>query len=449
MSDITIKGSLIDNFLTSGHYFSEDENLEKYRFSLLNTNLAVASFFSCLSYIFSTLGFTPFDPTYEKILLFCTVFFILCIYPLRMDKGIYSIVAGITLINSLVLFYSALVTTFVEDEFRLIWFFLVVFASFVLMGKKFGITLTLSVIISIGVINQFHDLGFSQAAQNTFVISFLIFAAFAYNFLNKIENDAAEFRKLNKKLEVKVEKEVKQREEQEQILLQQYRMANIGGRLDAIAHQWRQPLMNINAILLNMDNALVQDEQGSDKYVIGKIEEVASLTQHMSQTIEDFRGLFKIETQKSRFTMQTAIKEILGLMKNSLKDIEIELIVHESDEVLGHKNELMQIVIILLSNATEAFDKRKIENKQITIDLAVVAEMATVSVEDNAGGITRENITAIFDPYFTTKAQSGGTGLGLYIAKTIVEQRMMGTIAAENIDNGARFTASFSSGMGR
>ena len=447
MSDITIKASLIDNFLTSGHHFSEDENLEKYRFSLLNTNLAVASFFSCLSYVFSATGFTPFDPTYEKILLFCTVFFVLCIYPLRMDKSVYSLVAGITLINSLVLFYSALVTTFVEDEFRLIWFFLVVFASFVLMGKKFGITLTLSVIISIGVINQFHDLGFSQAAQNTFVISFLIFAAFAYNFLNKIENDATEFRKLNKKLEIKVEKEVKQREEQEQILLQQYRMANIGGRLDAIAHQWRQPLMNINAILLNMDNALVQDEQGSGKYVIDKIEEVASLTQHMSQTIEDFRGLFKIETQKSRFTMHTAIKEILGLMKNSLKDIEVELIAHESDEVLGHKNELMQIVIILLSNAAEAFDKRKIENKQITIDLAVVAEMATVSVEDNAGGVTRENISAIFDPYFTTKEQSGGTGLGLYIAKTIVEQRMMGTITADNIDGGARFTASFPSGV--
>jgi len=341
------------------------------------------------------------------------------------------------------------VTTFVLDEFRLIWFFLVVFASFVLMGKRYGISLMLFVLISIGIINQYHDLGFSQPAQNTFVISFLIFAAFAYNFLNKIENDAAEFRKLNLKLEGKVRKEIKQREQQEQILLQQYRMANIGGRLDAIAHQWRQPLMNINAILLNMDNALEQGKQGGGQYVVDKIEEVAALTQHMSQTIEDFRGLFKIETQKSRFSMCAAVEEILALMKNSLKDVNIQLESCASSEVLGHKNELMQVVIILLSNAVEVFDKREIENRLVTIDVAVDGEIATISIQDNARGITRKNTSAIFDPYFTTKAQSGGTGLGLYIAKTIVEQRMMGTITAENIDQGARFTASFPSGLER
>jgi len=438
----------VENLLSSGHHFSDDENLEKFRFSLLNTNLIVASFFSCLSYSFSASGFTQFDPTYEKILLFCTLVYALCIFPLRINKRFYWRTANVTLLNSLVLFYSALVTTFVLDEFRLIWFFLVVFASFVLMGKRYGISLMIFVLVSIGVINHYHDLGFSQAAQNTFVISFLIFAAFAYNFLNKIENDALEFRQLNSKLEDKVRKEVKQREQQEQILLQQYRMANIGGRLDAIAHQWRQPLMNINAILLNMDNALEQGKQGGGQYVVDKIEEVAALTQHMSQTIEDFRGLFKIETQKSSFFMHAAIEEILSLMKNSLKDVSIKLTAEPSDEVLGHKNELMQIVIILLSNAVEAFDKRKIKNKQVAIRVAVVGKIATVSIQDNAGGITRENITAIFDPYFTTKAQSGGTGLGLYIAKTIVEQRMMGTITAENIDNGARFTASFSSGLG-
>ena len=434
----------IDNFLSSGHHFSEDENLEKFRFSLLNTNLAVASFFSGLSYIFSVTNFTEFDPTYEKILLFCTVVFALCIFPLRANKSAYLRVANATLLNSLVLFYSALVTTFVEDEFRLIWFFLVVFASFILMGKRYGITLMLFVLISIGVTNHFHDLGFSRPAQVTFVISFIIFAAFAYNFLNKIENDALEFRKLNLKLAGKVDKEVNRREQQEQMLLQQYRMANMGSMLDAIAHQWRQPLMNINAILMNMDHSL-DSKSVNTSYLGEKVDEVALLTEHMSQTIEDFRDLLKIEKSQTLVRIESAVDEVLLLMKNSLNDITVDCDVKNSSDVIGHKSELMQVIIILLSNAIEVFDKRQIENKKINITISTFEEKAIIEIEDNAGGITNNNIAVIFDPYFTTKEQSGGTGLGLYIAKIIIEQRMEGKMTASNTKHGAKFTLLFPS----
>lgn len=432
----------IDNFLSSGHHFSEDENLEKFRFSLLNTNLAVAAFFSGLSYFFSVSNFTKFDPIYEIMLLIATIVYGLCVFPLRANKLVYLRVANITLINSLILFYGALVTTFVEDEFRLIWFFLVVFASFILMGKRYGITLMLFVLISIGVTNQFHDLGFSRPAQVTFVISFIIFAAFAYNFLNKIENDALEFRQLNLKLAGKVDKEVNRREQQEQMLLQQYRMANMGSMLDAIAHQWRQPLMNINAILMNMDHSLGAKVVNTN-YLGEKVDEVALLTEHMSQTIEDFRDLLKEEKLQTLVKIESAVEEVLGLMKNSLNDIIVECRFENGSDVIGHKSELMQVIIILLSNAIEVFDKRLIEDKKINVTVSTFQEKATIIIEDNAGGIANDKIAHIFDPYFTTKEQSGGTGLGLYIAKIIIEQRMEGAITASNTNHGAKFTLLF------
>lgn len=335
-----------------------------------------------------------------------------------------------------------------HDEFRLIWFFLVVFASFVLMGKRYGIILTLLLLISIILINQRFDLGFSELAQFTFINSFLIFTAFSYFFLEKIEKDALEFKVLNNKLESNVNDEIQHRKEQEEMLLRQSHMANMGEMLDSIAHQWRQPLMHINSILMNMDNSLETSNtkhQGKD-YLENKIDEVAKLTAHMSQTIEDFRGLFKVEKEQTYFTLESAINDVLTLMKNSFNNIEIYYNAQGETLVFAYRSELIQVIIILLSNSVDVLNKRKIQNKRISIESAKLIDQVVLCIEDNAGGIIPENLEAIFDPYFTTKEQSGGTGLGLYIAKIIVEQ-MLGEIIASNTLSGARFTLIFSKSM--
>jgi len=441
--------SLFNNFRTSGHTFSADENLERFRFSLLNINLAVAIFFSGLSYFLSTSGFAPFHPIYEKILLGCTAVFALCIYPLRANKYFYIGIARLTILNSLVFFYSALLVSSSksEDEFRLIWFFLLVFACFMYFGKKHGIILAVWVIVSIGVINQFHDLGFSRLSEITFTTSFIIFTLFVYNFFNKVEQDEQEFKKLNLILKKTADKEIHQREQQEKMLLQQYRMANMGGMLDAIAHQWRQPLMNVNAILMNMGNALEDTEHKNKAYLEDKIDNLASLTQHMSHTIEDFRSLLKVGEKPTQFSLQTAVSEALLLMKNSLNKVIVDFDAEGNCDVLGHKSELMQIIIIILSNAVEVLDGRGVEVQRITIKTSIEEHKAVISIQDNAGGITFDSIDDIFDPYFTTKQQSGGTGLGLYIAKIITEQRMHGCIQACNVADGAKFTLSFNQGL--
>ncbi len=438
----------LNNFLTSGHLFVESDNLQRFRFSLLNSLLLIAAFFTLVNFFASIFDLVPFAPLYEKTLLFYTFSCLLSLYLLRKKKSYYLFTVNNIVISSLILFYTALFTI-LHDEFRLIWFFLVVFASFVLMGKRYGIILTLLLLISIILINQYVDLGFSELAQFTFINSFLIFSAFSYFFLEKIEKDALEFKLVSNKLEAKINDEINQRKEQEQMLLRQSRKANMGDMLDSIAHQWRQPLMHINSILMNMDNALHTSNTDKSKkqnndYMDTKIDEVAMLTAHMSQTIEDFRGLFKVEKQQTHLTLESAINDVLTLMKNSFNNIEIYYKVHDETLISAYRSELIQVIIILLSNAVEVLNKRDTANKLIIIESMTQKDLVYFSVEDNAGGIIPENLETIFTPYFTTKEQSGGTGLGLYLAKIIVEQKMLGEIVATNTAGGAKFTIALS-----
>jgi signal transduction histidine kinase len=430
----------LNNFLTSGHDFSADENLQKFRFTLLNPLMLLASILTFTNFLASIFGAINFGRIFEIATLSYVIVSIFVIVLLRKGKNYYPLVVIYFIASSLILFYFVLFTH-KEDEFRLIAFFLANFITYVLMGKKQGLLLSILIMVSIFIISKNYNLELSSFAFSTFYTFFIIFTAFLYFFLSKVERDSVEFKLLNGKLKQNVKQEVQQREEQEQMLLRQYRMANMGEMMDSIAHQWRQPLMHINSVLMNMDSAL-EDKDKNKQYLEKKIDEVATLTTHMSQTIEDFRGLFKVEEGKTYFMLQSVIDDALALMKNSLNDIELKYSSEGSIQVPGYRSELMQVIIILLGNAIEALEMRKIKEKKLTIEIHVSNNSAIISIKDNAGGVRSKNINTIFDPYFTTKEQSGGTGLGLYIAKIIVEKKMGGEINVSNTSEGAKFTVS-------
>ncbi len=258
----------------------------------------------------------------------------------------------------------------------------------------------------------------------------------------EVEVKTLDLQNLNKKLEYRIKEEVEQRLEQEQMLLRQSRMASMGEMIDTIAHQWRQPLMNINAVMMNLDRGIETDKKHSE--LKEKVLEIFSLTAHMSHTIEDFRDLLKIGRDKHYFILDDIIRGVVKLLKNNLKGIEIEYDIDEEVGIESYQSELTQVLIILLNNAAEILHLRNISDRHIFITVREEYQGIFIEVEDNAGGVADEDLSKIFDPYYTTKKQTGGTGLGLYISRIIIEKNMNGSIIVSNTERGALFQLGFS-----
>jgi signal transduction histidine kinase len=159
----------------------------------------------------------------------------------------------------------------------------------------------------------------------------------------------------------------------------------------------------------------------------------------MSQTINDFRNLFKPHKEKEHFKLEKLIHTILPLIQKSFRDIKLILQIETTLEIYSYQNELSQVLLTILQNAIEALEEQHITNKEISIVIKEEQSNIIIAVSDNAGGISEENLPHIFDPYFTTKQQRQGTGLGLYIAKIIIERSMRGKITVEHTKNGTKF----------
>ena len=256
---------------------------------------------------------------------------------------------------------------------------------------------------------------------------------------NEIKIHTKDLRDLNKYLERRVEEELQKRVLQEKILLQKTRMASMGEMIDSIAHQWRQPLMNINSILMNVNRVIELKEENKEPYIINKVEDISSLTSFMSNTIEDFRLLFNENKEKDFFYLANAMSQAMNVLASSIKDINI--IIDNKTEVLyyGYLNELVQVLIIIINNAKEALIDKNIKDKNIKIFIYEKDQFIYIEIEDNAQGIKEDFLDSIFEPYITSKKDSGGSGLGLYIAKIIIEQNMKGLLSAHNINDGAKF----------
>lgn len=255
------------------------------------------------------------------------------------------------------------------------------------------------------------------------------------NELKNMINDVIE------NLEYRIKNEIEQRLSQEQILIQQSKLAAMGEMIGNIAHQWRQPLAQISAIHMNMK--VTFDFNKFDKnYLNDKIKEANKLTSYMSQTIDDFQNFFKPQGEKEIFSIEKACKDAYNIIDSSLKyhNIEIDFDLKEDTNILGYKNEFSQVILNILSNAKDVLIERKIKNPKINVEIKNGDKYSIVKISDNAGGVKNDIIDKIFDPYFTTRHKTQGSGIGLYMAKNIIERNMLGFINVKNIENGALFT---------
>jgi signal transduction histidine kinase len=242
----------------------------------------------------------------------------------------------------------------------------------------------------------------------------------------------------------KVKSEIEKNREKEKLMLHQSRLAQMGEMISMIAHQWRQPLNNLS--ILNQSIIIKYKRGGlNDDFIeYFKLNSSKQIT-NMSKTIDDFRDFFKPEKEKVEFVINDIITDTLELIKPlfSKQKIKINFYSNETYHIKGYPNELGQAILNIINNAKDALVENKIPDKKIDITLEKDQDNISLSISDNANGIPQEIIDKIFDPYFSTKDEKNGTGLGLYMTKIIVEDHMKAKLIAKNTDNGAMFKIIF------
>jgi two-component system CheB/CheR fusion protein len=253
----------------------------------------------------------------------------------------------------------------------------------------------------------------------------------------------AELQKTNLRLEDETGKRIKALEElrlKEQMLLKQSRFAAMGEMFGNIAHQWRQPL-NVLGLLVQEVGLSCEFGELNKELLDANIARVMEIVGQMSQTIDDFQNFAAPDKQKSRFKVGRVIEKSVKLMEQGLKKDGITLEVDSSGDphIEGYANEYGQVFMNLLANARDALQERKTPQARITVRSRLEDGKAVVTVTDNGGGIPEEVIDRIFDAYFTTKDLGKGTGVGLFISKTIIEKSMGGRLTARNTADGAEF----------
>jgi signal transduction histidine kinase len=248
----------------------------------------------------------------------------------------------------------------------------------------------------------------------------------------------------------KINELYKKEKEHEQTLAQQAKLAAMGEMIGNIAHQWRQPLSVVSTISSGMK---VQDELGilTKKDIAKSTDDIVKYTQYMSKTIDDFRDFFKQDKEKTTFVLEDTLIKDLELMKASFTNNYIKII-HNIDsdiKIYGLKNELTQAFLNILNNAKDQLSNlNNTIPRQIIINAKEKNNTIYITITDNAGGIDEQILPKIFEPYFTTKHQNQGTGIGLYMTTQIINKHYNGKIYAKNtymkIDGkkykGAQFT---------
>ncbi len=254
-----------------------------------------------------------------------------------------------------------------------------------------------------------------------------------------LEKAHEELKGLHKNLQKEIEKTITEMREKDHILIQQSRHAAMGEMIGNIAHQWRQPLAMVAAIIQNYEDAFEDGALDMD-YIEKHTDLIMDILTKMSKTIDDFRFFFRPNKLSKSFNIKDIVLKTLKFLESSFKFNEIKVSLDLDDCIIeGFPNEYSQVVLVILSNAKEELIERNIKDRKIIFLLKKIEDKCVLKISDNDGGISKEVLHKIFDPYFTTKKEGKGTGVGLYMAKMIIEKNMNGKLTACNIKDGAEF----------
>ena len=240
-------------------------------------------------------------------------------------------------------------------------------------------------------------------------------------------------------LEEKVEQEIKKREEKEKMLIQQSKLAAMGEMMDAVAHQWKQP---INIINMQVDMVGYDFEDGiiDQKYIDDFQAKVSSQVKHMTSTLTEFRSFFRPNKEPKEFSIKKMVQSVLLLVKDEFVKNRITISVNDTQNfsLIGIENEFKHLILNIINNSKDAFNDNDRKDRKIQINILHDDISKTIEIIDNAGGIPEHVIDDIFHANVTTKAEGKGTGIGLYMSSQIATKHN-GTLGVVNVSDGAKF----------
>lgn len=258
---------------------------------------------------------------------------------------------------------------------------------------------------------------------------------------------ALELLEMNRLLEIRVREETEKRMEQERIMLHQSRLAAMGEMIGVIAHQWRQPL---SALAITVQSLEFAEDSGSldPEFVTRIIDNSMKYIMFMSQTIDDFRNFFSSGQAMETFDVRDPIQETVTLLSGQMHNHDIRITIactgDSTSEIHACRNEFKHVILNLLNNAHDAIADRKETDPGVDglIAITIIREYGAVLIKiaDNGSGVPESLTERIFDPYFTTKEEGKGSGIGLYMSRIMIERNMKGRLRLHNEGDGAVFT---------
>lgn len=427
----------LSQFLSSGFEFSPKEELLQLRLKLFNSILGlivVTAATLSATYFFGLFG----EPNkLQAALTSSYVFFmLLIILYLRRSKENYTRAIIGLMITSLLMFGSTLYNV-TGDQARIQWFGPTIMVMFLLGGKRFGfITFFLSIIIILSI----HLLpNFSSGFTNVEILKTLAVLSFIALMSNFVID---RFIQETGTLAERVEQALQENRHKDEELLRSSKLAQMGELLSIISHQWKQPLSTISMyttdsiVGLEMGDELTKEEQ---KQLYLSIEKQVRF---LSKTMDDFRHFYNPNKTLKLMYMPHVIEQAVEILEKDM--LKSNITIHKSFNFVAplqsYPNEITQAILILLKNAKDAHNESSKEHrKRIHISGFQEKGLWVIEMRDNAGGISKENLPHVFKQYFTTKESSQGTGLGLYLCKTIIQESCRGTIEVELIEDGTLF----------
>lgn len=453
--------NLVDNFCTSGCEFSESEIELKCRYQMLNMGILISiivlfirafqdtvSIESSLIFINFAMIFIlrkykkSFEYVSTVMTLQYTFFFLYLIY-VSEPKSLEHI--WLFTYSIILLYFQGIKKGVYWFAFFILMLLIAPFQGFVEVKYTFEQLSYLSlVLVIINVIMNFYHMKMDEA--RTLIIEQQDkLRHFNTELEHQVKEKTAELIDLNESLEQKVKNKIEKLTQQDKLITAQSRQAVMGEMISMIAHQWRQPLSTITLQIADYQFKQLMLKDKKVRAIDKTLDEISNTIIYLSETIDDFQTYFQPDKELSEIEIHELIQKAVDFSLPRIQDSHIEIILDERENIViqTYMNEMIQVLLNLINNAIDSLIEADKKEPKINIYIENKEGKILIYVKDNANGISDENVSKIFEPYFSTKGKNG-TGLGLYMSQMIVQKQFNGSISVETSPEGSTFIVEIS-----